>query len=60
MAILKINGEELLETHDDGAFLDVLKEFFQCMGKLEDNEQGNGYIKSAVSNSFAYKKEKCS
>lgn len=32
-----MNGEELLETRDDGAFLDILKNFFQYIGQLEDN-----------------------
>ncbi|GAA5803129.1 hypothetical protein HPULCUR_008604 [Helicostylum pulchrum] len=48
LAILKINGEELLQTRDDGAFLDILKSFFQCMGQREDN--ADGYIKSAKFN----------
>lgn len=48
LAILKINGEELLQTKDDGAFLDILKSFFQCMGQREDSAEG--YIKSAKFN----------
>ncbi|ORX57984.1 TBC-domain-containing protein [Hesseltinella vesiculosa] len=28
LAILKINGEQLLQTHDDGAFINVLKNYF--------------------------------
>ncbi|KAI8063599.1 rab-GTPase-TBC domain-containing protein [Gongronella butleri] len=32
LAILKMNGEELLSTRDDGAFLDILKRFFSQLG----------------------------
>jgi hypothetical protein len=39
---LKINGEELLETRDDGAFLDILKAFFQSIGEREDTENKHG------------------
>ncbi|KAI8986456.1 rab-GTPase-TBC domain-containing protein [Pilobolus umbonatus] len=39
LAILKLNGEELLKSGDDGSFLDVLKSFFQSMGVKELIEQ---------------------
>lgn len=42
MAILKINGEELLGTRDDGAFLDILKSFFQSIGNPNDHNQNTG------------------
>ena len=31
LAILKINGEELLTVTDDGAFMSVFKSFFRCL-----------------------------
>ncbi|CAO3607615.1 unnamed protein product [Cunninghamella echinulata] len=31
LAILKINGDALLETNDDGAFINVLKHYFSCL-----------------------------
>ncbi|KAG0097000.1 hypothetical protein BGZ93_003574 [Podila epicladia] len=34
LAILKVNGDELLATRDDGAFMDVLKKYF---GTLDDS-----------------------
>ncbi|RCH93346.1 hypothetical protein CU098_002570, partial [Rhizopus stolonifer] len=37
LAILKINSEELLCTRDDGAFLDILKAFFQSIGARNDS-----------------------
>ncbi|KAG2212948.1 hypothetical protein INT46_008074 [Mucor plumbeus] len=40
LTILKVNGEELLETRDDGGFLDIFKAFFQYIGQKE--EVGNG------------------
>ena len=30
-AILKINGDELLKTTDDGAFFDILKTYFTTL-----------------------------
>ncbi|KAK4058097.1 hypothetical protein OIO90_000836 [Microbotryomycetes sp. JL221] len=33
LAILKINGPELLETTDDGAFINVLKAYFATLGE---------------------------
>ncbi|KAK4054839.1 hypothetical protein OIV83_000763 [Microbotryomycetes sp. JL201] len=33
LAILKINGPELLETTDDGAFINVLKAYFASLGE---------------------------
>ncbi|SCZ90894.1 BZ3500_MvSof-1268-A1-R1_Chr1-3g02357 [Microbotryum saponariae] len=32
LAILKVNGEELLQTSDDGAFINVLKSYFATLG----------------------------
>lgn len=37
LAVLKINGEELLQTRDDGAFLDILKSFFQSIESSNDH-----------------------
>ncbi|KAI9019303.1 rab-GTPase-TBC domain-containing protein [Phycomyces nitens] len=31
LAVLKLNGEELLQTRDDSAFLDILKRFFTSL-----------------------------
>lgn len=31
LAILKINGDELLKTTDDGAFMNVLKHYFNSL-----------------------------
>ncbi|KAG1460472.1 hypothetical protein G6F56_005941 [Rhizopus delemar] len=39
LAILKMNGEELLNTGDDGSFLDILKSFFQSIGSRNDKVQ---------------------
>ncbi|KAI9265974.1 rab-GTPase-TBC domain-containing protein [Sporodiniella umbellata] len=36
LAILKLNGEDLLNTGDDGSFLDILKSFFQSIGSHSD------------------------
>lgn len=33
IAILKINGDELLEATDDGAFMDILKQYFNNLDK---------------------------
>ncbi|KAI7865927.1 rab-GTPase-TBC domain-containing protein [Spinellus fusiger] len=32
LAILKINGDELLKTTDDGAFINILKSYFNTLG----------------------------
>ncbi|KAK9453178.1 rab-GTPase-TBC domain-containing protein [Dipodascopsis uninucleata] len=34
LAILRINGEELLDVHDDGSFISILKDYFS---KLDDS-----------------------
>jgi hypothetical protein len=47
LAILKINGEELLDTRDDGAFLDILKSFFRSIGNPNDQNQ-NQYTRLTV------------
>ncbi|KAI8880825.1 TBC-domain-containing protein [Backusella circina FSU 941] len=41
LAILKLNGEEILKTKDDGAFLEVLKMFFQSIGTRKEIEGEN-------------------
>ncbi|KAI5954937.1 GYP2 [Candida jiufengensis] len=33
LAILKVNGEELLKTEDDGTFISIIKEYFQTLDK---------------------------
>jgi hypothetical protein len=33
IAILKINGDELLQATDDGAFMNVLKQYFSNLDK---------------------------
>ncbi|CAO3614635.1 unnamed protein product [Mucor fragilis] len=45
LAILKVNGEELLETRDDGGFLDIFKAFFQSIGHKEQVGNGDQRIK---------------
>ncbi|KAF1804276.1 rab-GTPase-TBC domain-containing protein [Mucor lusitanicus] len=45
LAILKVNGEELLETRDDGGFLDIFKAFFQSIGHKEQVDNGEQHIK---------------
>ncbi|OBZ89536.1 hypothetical protein A0J61_02414 [Choanephora cucurbitarum] len=45
IAILKVNGEELLQSRDDGAFLDIFKSFFQSVGTQEKTASGEKYIK---------------
>ncbi|KAI9470070.1 MAG: rab-GTPase-TBC domain-containing protein [Benjaminiella poitrasii] len=32
LAILKINGDDLLEASDDGTFMNILKSYFSCLG----------------------------
>lgn len=32
LAILKINGEELLSVTDDGAFINIMKKYFASLG----------------------------
>jgi hypothetical protein len=49
VAVLKVNGDELLETRDDGGFLDVFKSFFQSIGEREVTETGRHQIKLTVS-----------
>ena len=34
IAILKLNGEELLKTEDDGTFISILKNYFQTLGSI--------------------------
>ncbi|KAI8354045.1 rab-GTPase-TBC domain-containing protein [Blakeslea trispora] len=45
LAILKVNGEDLLQSKDDGAFLDIFKSFFQSIGSQEKAANGEKYIK---------------
>lgn len=46
---MKVNGEELLETRDDGGFLDIFKAFFQYIGQKEEVGNGDQHIKITVS-----------
>jgi hypothetical protein len=46
---LKVNGEELLETRDDGGFLDIFKAFFQYIGQKEEVGNGDQHTKITVS-----------
>ncbi|KAG1045709.1 hypothetical protein G6F43_011233 [Rhizopus delemar] len=55
LAILKINGEELLGTRDDGAFLDILKSFFQSIGNPNDHNQNTGLTKFSEVMLIAYR-----
>ncbi|KAI9478329.1 MAG: rab-GTPase-TBC domain-containing protein [Benjaminiella poitrasii] len=45
LAVLKINGEELLEMNDDGAFLDIFKKFFQTLGYKEEKGPDGQHVK---------------
>ncbi|KAK9475351.1 rab-GTPase-TBC domain-containing protein [Dipodascopsis tothii] len=40
LAILRINGEELLDVSDDGAFISILKDYF---AKLDDSAHPNSH-----------------
>ncbi|KAI8089871.1 rab-GTPase-TBC domain-containing protein [Halteromyces radiatus] len=40
LAILKLNGEELLQTKDDGAFLDILKHYFTTLNNSIGDKNG--------------------
>jgi hypothetical protein len=45
-AILKINGDALLETHDDGAFINVLKRYFSQLNDPLYPDSDNAKAKS--------------
>ncbi|KAI8342533.1 rab-GTPase-TBC domain-containing protein [Chlamydoabsidia padenii] len=38
LAILKLNGEQLLKAKDDGAFLDILKRYFATLDSTTDDD----------------------
>ncbi|KAI8340943.1 rab-GTPase-TBC domain-containing protein [Chlamydoabsidia padenii] len=48
LAVLKLNGEELLQTKDDGAFLDILKRFFISLDKPIDEHNGKAGLNSRL------------
>lgn len=41
LAILKLNGEELLKTEDDGTFISILKNYFQTLDQSAHPESHN-------------------
>lgn len=41
LAILKINGEELLKTEDDGSFISIIKDYFQTLDQSAHPESSN-------------------
>lgn len=41
LAILKINGEELLQVTDDGAFINLMKNYFKSLGDSAHPESSN-------------------
>ncbi|CAO1639330.1 unnamed protein product [Sympodiomycopsis kandeliae] len=41
LAILKINGEELLSVSDDGAFINVMKKYFSTLGESAHPDAAN-------------------
>lgn len=51
MAILKLNGEDLLKTKDDGGFLVILKRFFTTLDEPIDTS-GKSKAKLTVSDSM--------
>jgi hypothetical protein len=46
LAILKINGEILLQTEDDGTFISIIKEYFQTLDKSAHPNSSNPKYKS--------------
>lgn len=46
IAILKLNGEELLKTEDDGAFISVFKDYFQTLDQSAHPDSPNPKYKS--------------
>jgi hypothetical protein len=57
LAILKLNGEQLLKAKDDGAFLDILKRYFATL----DSTIGDGSgMNSRLTVSFSgFFKQRC-
>ncbi|KAI8393629.1 rab-GTPase-TBC domain-containing protein [Radiomyces spectabilis] len=53
LAVLKLNGEELLQTKDDGAFLDILKDFFTSLDSPTEHETSSGRNKRLTYREFA-------
>lgn len=41
LAILKINGEELLQTEDDGTFISIIKDYFQTLDQSAHPDSSN-------------------
>lgn len=41
LAILKLNGEELLQTDDDGTFISIIKEYFQTLDQSAHPDSPN-------------------
>lgn len=41
LAILKINGEEILSVTDDGAFINVLRNYFATLGESAHPDAAN-------------------
>lgn len=41
LAILKLNGEELLKTEDDGTFISIIKDYFQTLDQSAHPDSPN-------------------
>src|SRR6201996_1318533 len=46
LAILRINGEELLDAHDDGAFISILKSYFANLDQSVHPKSDNPKLRS--------------
>jgi hypothetical protein len=48
LAILRINGEELLDAHDDGAFISVLKSYFSRLDESAHPKSDNAKLRQVT------------
>lgn len=48
LAILRINGEELLDAHDDGAFISVLKSYFSRLDESAHPKSENPKLRAVT------------
>ncbi|KAI9296928.1 TBC-domain-containing protein [Neoconidiobolus thromboides FSU 785] len=46
LAVLKINGDKLMEAEDDGVFVEVLKKYFQSLEEPVNKEFGDKGVKT--------------
>lgn len=53
LAILKLNGEELLKTKDDGGFLIILKRFFTTLDEpIDPHGKSKGKLTVSIYNIY--------